>query len=93
MRWELLENGELMKAALNHGFQAMLTVDKNIQHRQNLARLPLAVVVIDCVSNALPSLLPFAPFLLNLLSEELGTGLYRVAPDGSVTRAASAPEP
>jgi len=39
-----------------------LTIDKKLEHEQNLLTLPLPVVVIDSLSNALPFLIPFVPF-------------------------------
>jgi hypothetical protein len=44
--WATLINGELIKAALAHGFEAMITGDQNIEHQQNLAALPLALIVL-----------------------------------------------
>jgi hypothetical protein len=41
-----------------------LGVDKKLQHEQNLKTLPLPIVVLDSVSNALPALIPFAPHVL-----------------------------
>jgi hypothetical protein len=55
-------------------------------HEQNLDTLPIAVMVLDGVSNALPALVPFAPFLLELLNEQLRKVFHRVAPDGQIAR-------
>jgi hypothetical protein len=43
-------------------------VDKNLPFQQNLATLPIALVVLDSVSNELPALLPLVPALLRELS-------------------------
>jgi uncharacterized membrane protein YwzB len=34
-------------------FDAFITVDKNLPYQQNLAALPIALIVLDSVSNAL----------------------------------------
>jgi len=44
--WATLINGYLIKAALTHGFDAMITGDQNIEHQQNLSGLPLAFIVL-----------------------------------------------
>ena len=86
MRWEELGNGVLLASAGNAGFQAVLTIDKNLRHEQNLNTLPLPVIVLDSVSNALPALIPFAPYVLDLLSTPLSNLLYVIEPDGHVLR-------
>jgi hypothetical protein len=84
MGWEELTNGQLMAAARDAAFQALVTIDKNIRHEQNLDRLPLPVVVLDSLSNALPSLLPFIPHLLDLFRNALPCVLHVVMPDGKI---------
>src|SRR5205823_4141958 len=68
MAWDELENGELLQAAANGNFGAFVSIDKNLEHEQNLSRLPIPVVVLDAPSNALPRLLPMVPFLQRVLS-------------------------
>ena len=46
MGWGLLKNGELLDAAETHGFDVLLTGDKNLSYQQNLAGRRLALVVI-----------------------------------------------
>jgi hypothetical protein len=89
MGWEAMANGRLLRTAHSAGFEAIISTDKNIEHEQNLATLPLQVIVIDAPSNALPALLPFVPHLLELLGSSLNPALYILRPDGSVTRLTS----
>lgn len=44
--WAMLENGELLSAAEEAGFDVFLTADKNIRHQQNLRRRKIAVVIL-----------------------------------------------
>ena len=44
--WDTLENGELLTAAENKGFEVLLTTDKNIRYQQNLTIRTIAIVVI-----------------------------------------------
>ena len=68
MGWAGVKNGKLLALAANE-FDAFLTVDKNLPYQQNPVTLPIAVIVLDAVSNELPALLPLVPALeLALLS-------------------------
>ncbi len=46
MRWNALKNGELLNAAEEHGFDAMVTGDKNMSYQQNLQSRKLALIVL-----------------------------------------------
>ncbi|HEX5341100.1 MAG TPA: DUF5615 family PIN-like protein, partial [Duganella sp.] len=50
--WGGTKNGALLALAASD-FDALITVDKNLPHQQNLAQLPIAVVVLDAISNEL----------------------------------------
>jgi predicted nuclease of predicted toxin-antitoxin system len=62
MGWGGVKNGKLLTLAAQQ-FDAFLTADKNLQYQQNLEALPLAVVVLDALSNELLHLLPLMPRL------------------------------
>ncbi len=49
--WQGTKNGELLHLAAKE-FDAFVTMDKNLQHQQNLSDLDLAIVVIRAYSNA-----------------------------------------
>ena len=65
--WSGIKNGKLLALAANE-FDAFPTVDKNLPYRQNLAALPVAVIVLDSISNELSALLPLLPALERALS-------------------------
>jgi predicted nuclease of predicted toxin-antitoxin system len=65
--WDELRNGKLLAAAASR-FDLLLTVDKNIKREQNLAKLPIAVIVIRANSNRLSDLLAFVPAIEKGLS-------------------------
>src|SRR5689334_3015811 len=93
MGWEKLSNGVLLQGAAAARFDAFITIDKKLEHEQNLMTLPLPVIVLDAQSNALPALLPFVAPLLNLLSTPpLALVLYIVQEDGTILRL-TAPRP
>jgi hypothetical protein len=65
--WSGIKNGTLLALAAAE-FDAFITVDKNLPYQQNLATLPIALVVLDSVSNELPALIPLVPALLREVS-------------------------
>jgi hypothetical protein len=65
--WSGVQNGRLLGLAAAD-FDAFITVDKNLPFQQNLATLPIALVVLDAVSNELSALMPLVPALLRELS-------------------------
>ena len=67
MGWSGIKNGKLLALAATR-FDAFITVDKNLQHQQNLSDLAVAVVVLDAYSNELPALLPLVPLLEQTLT-------------------------
>ena len=52
MGWAGLENGELIKQATAHGFDALITADQNIEHQQNLDNLPMPILVLTGTERA-----------------------------------------
>ena len=74
-----MKNGALLTHAAAE-FDALITVDKNLPYQQNLRNLPLAVVVLDAHSNALPALLPLMSNLMTALLKLPPRTIVRVAP-------------
>jgi hypothetical protein len=66
MGWSSLKNGNLMKIAIQSGFEVMLTVDKNLQYQQNLQEYDIAIVVFDVLFNRLQDFIPLIPKFLEL---------------------------
>lgn len=82
--WQKLGNGVLLQAAADAGFDVFLSIDKKLEYEQNLKKLPMTVIVIDSISNALPELLPFVVPLLELLKSPLERGLYLIQSDAAI---------
>jgi len=74
--WSGIKNGKLLGFAAA-SFDAFITVDKNLPYQQNTSTLPVAVLVLDAVSNELPYLLPLIPALEAALAN-LKPGSYYV---------------
>ncbi len=67
MGWSGVKNGQLLALAGQH-FDVLITVDKNMPFQQNLSTLPVALIVLDTLSNELRSLLPLLPELERALA-------------------------
>jgi predicted nuclease of predicted toxin-antitoxin system len=76
--WDTLRNGKLLEAAAAAGFDVLLTVDRNLKHEQNLANLPIAVVVLVAKSNRLVDLLPLVPAVGKAVASLSGKVLVEV---------------
>jgi hypothetical protein len=77
MGWGGVENGALLALAAKE-FDAFLTVDKNLPYQQNLANLPVAVIVLEAYSNELAVLAPLVPKLEQALGNLQPRSLVRV---------------
>ena len=74
MGWGGVKNGDLLALAARD-FDAFITVDKNLPYQQNLQTLPVAVVLLNTVSNELSVLLQLLPQLEEALAR-LQPGSY-----------------
>ena len=75
--WNSLSNGALLRQAAGT-FDVLMTADRNIEFQQNLATLPIAIIVLVADSNRLESLEPLIPEVLELLKTLSPKTLVRV---------------
>ena len=78
MGWSGTGNGVLLSLAARERFDAMITVDRGIEHQQNLEALPIPVVIVLAARNRLAELQPLVPAVVNVLSGRLQRRIYRV---------------
>ena len=78
--WSGIKNGKLLALAAPR-FDAFITVDKNLPYQQDTAALPVAVFVLDAVSNELSYLLPLLPALEVALSKLAKGSFVLIAAD------------
>ena len=64
--WSGVRNGKLLALASTQ-FDVFLTVDQNIEFQQNLAVLPIAVVILVVRRTRIQAIAPLIPELLRLL--------------------------
>ena len=69
--WSGIKNGDLLKRA-GEMTDALVTMDGNIEHQQDVSGLPFGVVVVRAASNRVPDLMP--------LVSEILAALQRVGP-------------
>ena len=67
MGWSGVQNGKLLALAVENRFDVFLTGDRNLTSQQNLARLPIAIVVLKAGGIQLQHTLPLMSKVLALL--------------------------
>jgi predicted nuclease of predicted toxin-antitoxin system len=72
MNWGGVTNGKLLALA-QQTFDVFITVDHNLEHQQNLAKLALGVVVVAVPDNSIENFRPIFPELMKA-AESVGPG-------------------
>jgi hypothetical protein len=57
LAWQSKQNGELLKAMNEAEIQYLMTVDKNLQYQQNLAKYGVQIILLLTYNNRLKTLL------------------------------------
>jgi hypothetical protein len=73
--WQKPANGALLAEAQTE-FDALLTMDANLYHQQNVAQYNLAVIVLRAYDNDYQSVLPLLPEVLDLLERAKPGEIY-----------------
>ncbi len=82
MRWEEIENGELLALA-EQQFDVLLTMDKNMKYQQNFTGRDIAVVAFRAKNNRIETLTSLMPEVLALLPTVQAGQVYAV-PAGTI---------
>ena len=61
MGWSGVKNGKLMTLCVENGFEILLTIDKNLQHQQNLDKYPITIVILNSYTSKVEELIEFLP--------------------------------
>lgn len=61
MEWSGIKNGKLMQLCVEHSFDILLTIDKNLQYQQNLDRYPVVIVVLNSFTSKVDDLVVLLP--------------------------------
>jgi hypothetical protein len=62
-----MRNSELLRLAVEGGFEVFLTADQNLEYQQNLQRLGAAVVVVVSRTSRMEDLRPLIPGILQAI--------------------------
>ena len=76
--WAGLTNGELLRRAEAHHFDAFLTAAQSLPLQQNLARAHIAIILLRAPSTKLEDLLPLVPRILSAIRRSRPRQLIRV---------------
>lgn len=78
MGWAGCGNGELLRRAVDHGFDALVTVDQGFEYQQNVAELPIPVVIMIAGRTRLQELRPLVAEVIAVLSSSPKRRIHRV---------------
>ncbi len=78
MRWNGNRNGSLLTKAAADNFDVLITMDGGLEYEQNLATLPLSVVILSARSNADIDLFPLVSEILKALDNLPAKTVVRV---------------
>lgn len=65
--WAGIQNGALLRKAVESGFDVLITMDSNMAHQQDLSAHPIAVLVLHARSNRLEDTRPLMSAVLHAL--------------------------
>lgn len=65
--WAGTANGKLLERASGR-CDIFVTIDRNIQHQQNVSRFPFGLLVLRAPSNRMGDLIPLVPTILGALA-------------------------
>ncbi len=76
--WTSIKNGKLLALAAGE-FDVLLTADKGMEYQQNLASLPVAILIVLARSNRIEDMAPAVPAILAALNELPPRTLRKIA--------------
>ena len=83
MGWAGRKNGDVLKRAATHGFDAFITADQGVEYQQNPNTLPTAVLVLIASRTRVQEFLPLVPRVIDIVTENLQRRIYRITKSGS----------
>ena len=79
MGWTGRSNGDLLRLAAAHEFDAFVTADRGIEYQQNLDNLPLPVIVLIASRTRTQELQPLVGRVVDVVTGDLRRRIYRVS--------------
>lgn len=81
MGWSGKKNGELLGLMTINGFNAFVTIDKNLKHQQNIERFPIQLFILDAPNNKLKTLEPYIEKLTDVFTKKIKDSVVEIALD------------
>jgi len=78
MNWLGMKNGNLMRNAINEGFDIILTIDKNLQFQNNMIEYNISIVIFHCENSKIETLIQFIPEFENQLTSFEKGKVYKI---------------
>lgn len=78
MKWNGKRNGELLGLMIYHGFEGLVTIDKNLSYQQNIHKFDLYIIVLEAFDNKIETLQPYVAAFLELMESTFETKLIHV---------------
>lgn len=80
MGWSGVQNGKLLRLAVEHGFDVFVTGDRNLMFQQKVTEFAIAVVVLEAAGTQLHQTLPLMPKVLAQLPALKPGVVIRITP-------------
>ena len=78
MGWAGSKNGDLLRLAAAHGFDAFITADQGIEYQQNFDNRPLPVIVMIASRTRVQELQSLLPRVVDVVTGNLQRRIYRI---------------
>ena len=78
MGWAGSKNGDLLRRAAAHGFDALVTADRGIEYQQNPDHLPMPVLVLIASRTRVQELRVLVPRVVDVVTGNLQRRFYRI---------------
>jgi hypothetical protein len=79
MNWQGKKNGELLGLMTLTGFEAFVTMDKNLPNQQNLNKFAITIFVLRGINNKLETLQELVPIVLDKIEKGAGVGVTEIS--------------
>ena len=84
MGWSGVKNGKLLSLCVEHHFDVILTIDKNMMFQQNIENVPITIVVLNSMTSKLEELILFIPPFLKQINEFEKNKVYTIEKNDNV---------
>jgi len=81
MGWNGKKNGELLGLMTINGFDALVTIDKNLKHQQNIDRFPIQLFILNAPNNKLKTLEPYIEKLTDVFTKKMKDSIVEITLD------------